>query len=346
MANIIKNIQFAIYALLLAVLAGCGKGCTHNKLRINVSDVKAELKLDRFEQDLFACKDSADVSMLYDKYPEFYFIFAQGIMGFRPHGDSLNKAEMLQFIQHPRLRYLYDTTQTIFGDMKKYREELSDALKHFRYYFPNDSLPQFITFISEFGAPGYYDDKYIGIGLDLYLGRNFMYYQAPELEFPQFKIRQFSQEYLVRDAVSSLIHSKIMRTENPPSVFISRAVEAGKHLYLLDALCPEMEDSVKIKYTASQLEWMKNVEKEMWVDLVNRKVLYNTNRFENERYFNDGPFTSAPNVSQEAPPRVGEWLGWQIVKKYMATHPNTSIADLVKETDGEKIFKESGYRPK
>jgi hypothetical protein len=345
-ANIIKNIQLAISALLLVCLIGCGKGCRFNKLKIDVSEIKADLRLERFEQDLFRCKEPGDIQKLYEKYQDFYFIFTQGIMGFRPGADSLNTEAMLEFVKHPRIKYLYDTAQTIFGDMGTYKAGLTDMLKHYRYYFRSDSLPQFVTFISEFGAPSYYDQKYIGIGLDLYFGKDFIYYQAPELEFPQFKIRHFSKEYLVRDAAEALIRSRLISQEAPPDVFINRAVQEGKMLYLLDAFCPEMEDSIKIKYSASQLDWMKNVEKEMWVDLVNRKVLYSTSRFENDRYFNDGPFTSAPNVSQDSPPRVGAWLGWQIIRKYMDSHPNTTLEQLVKENDGEKIFKESGYRPK
>jgi hypothetical protein len=345
-ANINKNIQYSIYLVFLLLGAGCNKGCHSNKLRIDVSGIEVKADYDRFEEDIFACRNETDIRNLCTKYHEFYFIFTQGIMQFNPAHDSLNTTEMLAFVQHPRLRYLYDTTQTVFGDMAPYKSQITEALKHYRFYFKDQPLPKFITYISEFGAPSYYDEQYIGIGLDMYLGADFIYYKAPELEFPQFKINHFTQDFLVRDAVMAFIHSKVPATENNTSVFIDEAVQEGKMLYMLDALCPEMQDSIKIKYSSKQLEWIKNVEKEMWVDLVNRKVLYSKNHFENGKYFNDGPFTSAPNVSQDSPPRVGAWLGWQIVRKYMDTHPNTTLAELIKEPDGQKIFRESGYRPK
>ena len=134
--------------------------------------------------------------------------------------------------------------------------------------------------------------------------------------------------------------------QEPSIVFIERAVQQGKIYYMLDALCPEMPDTIKIQYSNTKLNWIKAVEKEMWIDFVNRKVLYEKDGFENDKYFSDGPFTNAPNVSRDSPPRVGEWLGWQIVRKYMENHSTVTLPELMNEKDLMKIFKDSGYRPK
>ena len=346
-ANMRKNMKYTAIVLMALFVVSCKSGCKKNKWDVPVDKIENKIQIQRFEQDLFACKDTSDLKKLSVKYGDFYFIFTQGFMQFPAGKDSLSSAYMLDMIRHPRLRFLYDTVSTVFKDFSPYTDRLNDAMKHYKYYFPNDSFPQIITYISEFGPPGYYDDKYIGIGLDLYLGKDFQYYQAPELEFPQYKIDKLTREYLVCDAVVSLIRHKINSDiNNPPALFVARAVDEGKVLFMLDVLCPDMQDSIKIKYSQKQLDWIKGAEKEMWVDFVNRKVLYSKDRVENSHYFNDGPFTSAPNVSQEAPPRVGAWLGWQIVRKYMETHPNATVQDLLNEKDALKIFKESGYRPK
>ncbi len=342
-----KNMKYTGILFMAILLVSCRSGCKKNKWDVPVQKIEAKTDILRFEQDLFACNDSASIRKLAGKYGDFFYIFTQGFMQFPAGRDSFSTAYMLDMVRHPRLRFLYDTVQIVFKDFSPYEKALNDAMKHYKYYFPNDSFPQLITYISEFGPPGYYDEKYIGIGLDLYLGKDFQYYKAPELEFPQYKIDKLSREYLVRDAVVSLIRHKINSDiNNPPALFIERAVSEGKVMFMLDVLCPDMQDSIKIKYSQPQLDWMKGAEKEMWVDFVNRKLLYSKDRVENSHYFNDGPFTSAPNVSQEAPPRVGEWLGWQIVRKYMETHANSSVQDLLNETDALKIFKESGYRPK
>ena len=57
----------------------------------------------------------------------------------------------------------------------------------------------------------------------------------------------------------------------------------------------------------------------------------------------------SPNVyeiSEKCPGRIGAWLGWEIVKKYMDKNPEVSIVDLMNDTDAHRIFQMSGYKPR
>ena len=149
----------------------------------------------------------------------------------------------------------------------------------------------------------------MGIGLDMYLGKDYIYYTDSRLDFPQYMIEKFSKDYVLRNTVKYFIEQ--LFEMNPSPLFIERAVQQGKIYFLLDALCPEMPDTIKIQYSQVKLDWIKATEQEMWVDFVNRKVLFSKNAFENDKYFLDGPFTNVSSVSRDSPPRVGEWLGWQ-----------------------------------
>jgi uncharacterized protein YjaZ len=60
-------------------------------------------------------------------------------------------------------------------------------------------------------------------------------------------------------------------------------------------------------------------------------------------YLNDGPFTA--EISQEAPGRIGIWVGWRIVDSYMRHHPEVSIQQLMAESDAQKILEYSYYKP-
>jgi uncharacterized protein YjaZ len=62
-----------------------------------------------------------------------------------------------------------------------------------------------------------------------------------------------------------------------------------------------------------------------------------------QKYLSERPKTV--EVGEECPGRIAQWVGWEIVKKYMATHPDVSLSDLMKNTDAEKIFRESKYKP-
>ena len=60
-------------------------------------------------------------------------------------------------------------------------------------------------------------------------------------------------------------------------------------------------------------------------------------------YLNDGPFTS--EISQDAPSRLGTWIGWQITKSYMNNNTQVSLQQLIANHDAQDILEKSNYRP-
>jgi uncharacterized protein YjaZ len=76
---------------------------------------------------------------------------------------------------------------------------------------------------------------------------------------------------------------------------------------------------------------------------VENELLYETNPFELRKYVGEAPFTDA--ISTKAPGRLGRWLGWNIVEDYVVNN-EISLSDLMAEADAEKIFRQSGYRPR
>jgi hypothetical protein len=77
--------------------------------------------------------------------------------------------------------------------------------------------------------------------------------------------------------------------------------------------------------------------------MVDQEALYSTSTKEINRYCDEHPFT--PGYPRESPGRLGNWIGWQIVKAYMAKHAELSMEDLFKLKDPQKFLSESGYRP-
>ena len=125
---------------------------------------------------------------------------------------------------------------------------------------------------------------------------------------------------------------------------MDQAIYEGKRLYLLDLLLPDAEDSLKINYTAQQQSWVIEQESNMWSYLIEREVIFNSNKNEFQKhYFNDGPFTTP--FGNESAPRTGAWLGWQIVRAYMDKNPNITIYQLLADKNHQAIFQKSGYRP-
>jgi hypothetical protein len=49
-------------------------------------------------------------------------------------------------------------------------------------------------------------------------------------------------------------------------------------------------------------------------------------------------------IGEKCPGRIGEWLGWQIVKKY-AREQQVSLRNLMELSDARQLFMQSNYKP-
>ena len=126
---------------------------------------------------------------------------------------------------------------------------------------------------------------------------------------------------------------------------ISEMIYFGKLHYLKDLFIPETPNNQKIGYTELQEKFCIENESQMWSYLVNEKLLYDNNIKNYQRFIEDGPFTKFYlDIDRESPGRVGQWLGWQIVKSYMEN--NDVTLDQLLKTEPTVIFNKSGYKPK
>ncbi len=63
-------------------------------------------------------------------------------------------------------------------------------------------------------------------------------------------------------------------------------------------------------------------------------------------YLTDGPFTAGLGDKNESAPKLGVWIGWQMVRKYMLENPDVTLQQLMADTDAQKILVKSKYKPK
>jgi len=117
----------------------------------------------------------------------------------------------------------------------------------------------------------------------------------------------------------------------------------GKVMYFVKAVLPEDPDSLLWGFTANQMKFCNNNEKQMWTYLVENKQLFLTDRFTIDKYIREGPFTAG--FTEESPGRAAVWIGYRIVDRYMKKNKNLSLDALMKEDDYQEILALSGYNP-
>ena len=120
-------------------------------------------------------------------------------------------------------------------------------------------------------------------------------------------------------------------------------IGAGKMLVFLDATLPETADTLKIGYSRSQWKWVENNKKSVWGYLIENQLFYSSDYDLQIQFMQEAPFTT--EFGNESAPRLGAWLGWQIVKNYHQNHPEVALSELINNPDAQQILQQSGYKP-
>ena len=327
------------YLVLISVL---WMSCTHNPLKISVSNVSVDLKIKHLEVDLLKqTKDSVStiVPVLKKKYGEFFDIFTYRMISIGGV-DQANFPDMLHtFISDTLIQNLKVKVAETF-DTIKIRKDLESAFKHYKYYFPQKQVPEIYTCISGFNQSVVTSTNLVGISLDKYLGVGCNYYDR--LGLPTYKRRNMHQAKIASDVMYAWALTEWPIADNV-STLLGKMVYEGKLMYFVDAMIPESNDTLKMGITKNQLGFCKKNEASMWTFLAEHKLLYSTDRMSIKGYTDDGPYTSS--FTNESPARTGVWLGWQIVRSYMKNHPDVKLADLMSNQDFQSILNQSGYQP-
>jgi hypothetical protein len=340
-----KKLKISPYTALFVLSVLLIEACSHNPLDIDVSKVNVPpVKIDRLEKDMFTMPaDSINsyTPIMMKKYGSFYSNLVTSFINDAGIRDSTYAQSLRRFIKDKDMRHTYDTCEKEYPDMSFLETGLTDAFKHYKYYFPDSSLPRVVTVITGFNYSLIYYNKTLAISLERYLGPQASFYLM--LQYPKYKSIHMSKDYMLSDAVYGWLESTYKPNEDKNDL-LSNIIHEGKIMYLLDALLPKVNDTIKMKYSLKQLNWCKESEFNMWAFFIKQKLIYSTDQVEIAKFTDDGPFT-ATFTHDYSPARTGNWIGWQIVRNYMKHNPSVTIGQLIEERSADNILQHSGYKP-
>ena len=330
--------------ILLSTLFPVLFACNHNRLKVDISGIEKNVEIVRFDEELFDLPQKDTLSELLElrnKNPEFFDLFTYKVIRIGGIDEPQFSDLMHQFLNDTMILGVKQMVNETFSDFKPISKQINKAFKYYQYHFPEKEIPTIYTCISGFNQSVFTAENIIGISLDKYLGRDCSYY--PQLSTtPQYKIMNMYKNKIVSDVAYAWGMTEFNET-NKATNLLGNMIHQGKLMYFADALLPEMNDSLKIGYTGKQLEWCKNNEAQMWLTLVEKKMLYSSKRMDIIRYINDAPYTNG--FPLESPGRTGIWIGWQIVRQYMKKHPEVTLPQLMQNSDYQGILNASGYFP-
>ena len=261
-------------------------------------------------------------------------------------GD-LNNIEAVQYLKDfatdPFSIVLYQKAKAVFPDLRQVEPMVEDVLAHFHYYYPDIELPKkaftCITGVHPDEPPVQIIDNQLVISLDWYLDDEEIYDQ---IGMPRYMQVRTSKATLAKDVAKELYMRYIYEWRKQGQV-VDEMVFCGRLNFFVEAMCPEMPDSVLLGYSSDQWHWAVENEGQMWADVVGNRRLYDAGLDAYMMFFGDGPFTQA--YSNDAPSRLGEFFGLNIIRSFVSNN-ETTLQKLMQRKDLQNIFQDSGYKPK
>lgn len=322
---------------LFLVLVSCQERQPAYKSKLNINIEPYNIEFDRYEEVLFKL-DTTDFQNELKRIQGQYRPFLSGDL------DNLDAVQYLKdFATDPFIIGLYQKAETAFPDLRQVEPIVENVLAHFHYYYPDIELPQkaftCITGVHPDEPPVQIIDNQIVISLDWYLDDEEVYDQ---IGMPRYMSLRRNVATLAKELAEQLYMNYLYEWRKQGQI-VGEMVFYGRRNFFIEAMCPDLPDSILLGYSSDQWQWAVENEGQMWADIVGNRRLYDAGLDAYMMFFGDGPFTQA--YSNDAPSRLGEFFGLNIIRSYFANH-EISLQDLMNRKDLQIIFQDSGYKPK
>lgn len=318
---------FLCYVLGLSLLLVLNSCDSSNAIEKEIAKIQIDIAYDRFDKKFF----EADIDEFYSLKKEYPYLFPA------QYPDSIWLKRQRDSIQV----VLQAEIDRVFPSLDPVTKEIKPLLQHIRYYFPEVPNQKIITVTNnvDYQNKTVFADSLILLSLDTFLGAKNELYKG----IPAYIVRDMELRYMSAHLADEFA---IKVTPMPKDrTLLAQMIYYGKKLYLKDVLLPELSDAIKISYTAAEIAWVRENERYMWQYFIENELLFNTQANYALRFIEPAPFSKFYlEIDNESPGKVGQWLGWQIVRAYAEKHPEVNLNELL-QLPAQALFNQSKYKP-
>nr|WP_245946323.1 gliding motility lipoprotein GldB [Marinirhabdus gelatinilytica] len=321
---ILHKMKYSCVIVLLILFVSCDET---SKREREIEAISMEMDILRFDQE-FGNASPKDLQALKKKYPIFFP---------RQFHDSIWIGNMKDTLQ----QQLVKEVGKVFPDNEHIENQLLPLFQHLKYYFPEFTEPTIVGVTSDvdYQHKVIVADTLLVLALDTYLGADHEFYE----NIKKYISVNMKPSQIAPDAAEAYAEQLVAAPKK--RTLLAQMVYYGKLLYLKDMLLPNTPDAEKIGYTNEEIQWAEDNEEDMWRYFIEKELLYSTDPKMAPRFILNAPFSKFYlEIDNESPGRIGQFVGWQIVRAYMDSN-EVSIQELLNK-DADEIFKNSRYKPR
>lgn len=311
--------------LMLVFFQSCKK---EKQIPEDIAVIPVQLQVERFDQR-FAQATADSIPKLIHQFP---YLFP------KQYDAAFWQGKIKDTLQESLNREV----EKEFPDFESERHDLETLFKHIEYYYPKTPLPTVVTVTSDvdYRNSVILSDTLLIVALDTYLGSEHKFYVGIQ----RYLTQNFNKEQIDVD-VASAFAEKILGSRPQGRRFLDEMVFQGKRLYLMQHLLSLKDPNTIMGYTEAQWQWARDNEVNIWTYFVERKLLFSTDSTLLNRFINPAPFSKFNmEFDTDSPPRLGRYIGWQMVQAY-SENSEVTLQELMRLSTDE-IFNNSNYKPR
>lgn len=316
-----KKLLFCL--ILLVFTVSC---VTNSTIEKEIEKIAVTVNVDRFDK-AFANTAPQDLAQLKNTYP---YLFSKGV------NDSIWIGRIKDTLQ----KQLSEAVGKQFYNFSAVEKGLHSLFQHLKYYDPSFRVPKVVTVTDyvKYRSKTIVTDSIVLIALDTYLGSDHEFYQ----DIPKYIAQNMKPSQILPDVAQGYAEQYNFQMQH--KTLLDEMLYYGKCLYFKDIMLPSVSEADKIGYTQAQLEWAKANEDQIWRYLISKELLYSTDSSLPARFTAPAPFTKFYlELDNQSPGRLGQFIGWQIVRAYM-NHNQVSLFEMLK-TPPAALFNQAKYKP-
>jgi hypothetical protein len=313
--------------------------CSYDPFTVDISKVRTGIRYRNLDSILVKTAPN-DIPLMNERCKfeigELYEYQLGYCFRFSNDSDSTVQRGLSLYFADPGIQILERELGTKFSSVDSFSRLIDDAFKRLKVHFPKLKFPKDVIYLNSLlNYSVFSTEQQIGVGLEWYLNSDSKWLKnLPEQVLPEWKKRVMLTKYLPRDAITSWLETHLVpKTDGD---LASEIIRWGKILYFVHAAFPMEDLAYHLRYSSENLDWAIENERKIWAYLIKQNQLFEINDLNERNMLSEGPFT--PGIQENGPDRLGQFMGYRMVTKYMEINRltlqellNTSYSDILSE---------------
>lgn len=333
-----KTFIYSCFGLLLLL-----SSCEWRKASWEMHEVTTErekiYRYDRLVDEFVSLNSFSALQRMNTEFPTATRLLIEDVLTIGSVEDAHIERRLREYYLDSTIQVLLQDVHKEYADLSAEEKDLFSVFQQIKMFDSSFRIPQIYTQVSGLNQSIVVGDSILGISLDKYLGADYPLYKK---YFYDWQYRRMDRTRLVPDALYFYLSYSYPLPQSEVHTFLDYIVDYGKFHWII-AHCRGISLTREAGFDERKVAWYRKNEGKVWQWMKNNNAFASSDRTMIKHFLQPRPNTLY--IGTDSPDQIGFWLGLQIVRNYMETHPDKTMKDLLNMTDYKTLLQESGYNP-